>query len=276
MPPRSSERRPSQGVGNPLEWSVIERCRVMILMTLPFYVGYALRSAYLITHPEVEPYFSRAWLVIMREAIAGLVAFWIAFLALGSLERRRPGPHTLYALVGTLSWWVGAGAVAYGLGPITSQAWIGIIFGVVCQLLLLPQAMALGGIAFGLFLVVASMVAVGLGAVPYAPMMSAARECLEKRGVAAARIHEERFVSAHASTAPLAPQEVLVRLEGRERKVTVTPGRTVLESALDAGVEMPFSCAVGGCGTCRSRLVAGSVVFTPPRAAVPPKTLSDY
>jgi two-component sensor histidine kinase len=146
----------------------------MILLTLPFYVGYALRSAYLITHPEIEPYFSRAWLVIMRDAIAGLVAFWIVFLALGSLERRRPGPHTLYALVGTLSWWVGAAAVAYGLGPITSPAWIAIIVGVVCQLLLLPQAMALGGIAFGLCLVVASMVAVGLGAVPYAPMMSTA------------------------------------------------------------------------------------------------------
>jgi len=147
---------------------------VMILLTLPFYVGYGLRSAYLITHPEIEPYFSRAWLVVMRDGIAGLVAFWIAFLALGSLERRRPGPHTLYALVGTLSWWVGAAGIAYGLGPITSPAWIAIIVGVVCQLLLLPQAMALGGIAFGLCLVVASMVAVGLGAVPYAPMMSAA------------------------------------------------------------------------------------------------------
>jgi two-component sensor histidine kinase len=146
----------------------------MILLTLPFYVGYGLRSAYLITHPEIEPYFSRAWLMIMRDGIAGLVAFWIAFLALGSLERRRPGPHTLYALVGTLSWWVGAVAIAYGLGPITSPAWIAIIVGGVCQLLLLPQAMALGGIAFGLCLIVASMVAVGLGAVPYAPMMLAA------------------------------------------------------------------------------------------------------
>ena len=174
MPPRSSERRLSQGVGNPLEWSVIERCRLMILITLPFYVGYGLRSAYLIDHPEVEPYFSRAWLVVMRDGISLLVAFWIAFLALGSLARRRPGPHTTYARVGTLSWWVGAAGIAYGLGPITSPAWIAIIVGVVCQLLLLPRTMALAGIGFGLCLVVASMVAVGIGAIPYAPMMSAA------------------------------------------------------------------------------------------------------
>ncbi len=174
MSPRSSERRPSQGVGNPLEWSVVERCRLMILLTLPFYVGYGLRSAYLIAHPEIEPYFSRAWLVIMRDGIAALVAFWIVFLLIGSLERRRSGPHTRYAVVGTLSWWGGAAGIAYGLGPITSPAWIAIVVGVVSQLLLLPRRLALVGTAFGLSLVVASVVAVGIGAIPYAPMISAA------------------------------------------------------------------------------------------------------
>jgi signal transduction histidine kinase/CheY-like chemotaxis protein len=173
VPPRSSERRPSQGVGNPLEWSVIERCRLMIVLTLPFYVGYGLRSAYLIAHPEIEPYFSRAWLFVMRDGIGVIVAFWSAFLLLGWLERRRAGSHTLYALVGTLSWWMGAAGIAYGLGPVTSPAWIAILVGVVCQLLLLPRALAFVGIAFGLCLVVASMVAVGVGAIPYAPMMSA-------------------------------------------------------------------------------------------------------
>ena len=132
MPPRSNEPRPSPGVGNPLEWSVIERCRVMILLTLPFYVGYALRSAYLIGHPEIEPYFAREWLVIMRDGIGALVAFWIVFLLLGSFERRRSGTHTPYVLVGTVSWWVGAAGIAYGLGPITSPAWIAILVGVVC------------------------------------------------------------------------------------------------------------------------------------------------
>jgi signal transduction histidine kinase/ActR/RegA family two-component response regulator len=146
----------------------------MIVLTLPFYVGYALRSHYLIAHPEIEPYFARDWLVIMRNAIALLVGFWIVFLGLGWLERRFARRHTLYALVGTLSWWVGAAGIAYGLGPVTSPAWIAILVGVVWQLLLLPRALAGVGIAFGLCLVVASMTAVGVGAAPYAPMMSAA------------------------------------------------------------------------------------------------------
>ncbi len=174
MPPRSSPRRPSQGVGNPLEWSVIERSRLMIVLTLPFYVGYALRSRYLIAHPEVEPYFERAWLVIMRDGIATLVTFWIAFLLWGFLERRRSGAHTVYALIGTFSWWVGVAGIAYGLGPITSPSWIAILVGVVWHSLLLPRTEALLGISFGLCLVAASMVAVGAGAIPYAPMMPAA------------------------------------------------------------------------------------------------------
>ena len=96
-------------------------------------------------------------------------------------------------------------------------------------------------------------------------MMAAARVCLEKRGVMPSRIREERFVSVHAGpSAPAAAQEVTLRMPDGERRVVVQPGRTVLETALDAGIDMPFSCAVGGCGTCRVHLAAGSVVMDEP------------
>jgi ring-1,2-phenylacetyl-CoA epoxidase subunit PaaE len=99
-----------------------------------------------------------------------------------------------------------------------------------------------------------------------APMMAAARACLEGRGVAAERIHEERFVSAHspAATADLADQAVTVRTGGRERAFVVAAGRTVLEAAIAAGVDMPFSCSVGGCGTCIVRLAEGRVEMDEP------------
>jgi ferredoxin-NADP reductase len=99
-----------------------------------------------------------------------------------------------------------------------------------------------------------------------APMMAAARAALEARGVPGARIREERFVSAHASggASSGAAQEVTLRMPEGERRVVVPVGRTVLEAALDAGIDMPFSCAVGGCGTCRVRLAAGSVVMDEP------------
>src|ERR1019366_6870775 len=84
-----------------------------------------------------------------------------------------------------------------------------------------------------------------------APMMAGARAALEARGVAPSRIREERFVSAHAAgglSAGAASQEVTLRMRDGERRVVVAAGRTVLETALDAGIDMPFSCAIGGGG----------------------------
>jgi ferredoxin-NADP reductase len=99
-----------------------------------------------------------------------------------------------------------------------------------------------------------------------APMMAAARACLEGRGVTAGRIHEERFVSAHAAPASeeQTAQPVKVRLGGRAYDFVVPAGSTVLEAAVGAGVDMPFSCSVGGCGTCLVRLVEGRVEMDEP------------
>ena len=112
-----------------------------------------------------------------------------------------------------------------------------------------------------------------------APMMAAARAALEKRGVASSRIREERFVSAHAAggaSAGSAAQEVTLRMRDGERRVVVAAGRTVLETALDAGIDMPFSCAIGGCGTCRVHLAAGSVVMDEPNCLSPGERAEGY
>jgi ring-1,2-phenylacetyl-CoA epoxidase subunit PaaE len=102
------------------------------------------------------------------------------------------------------------------------------------------------------------------------PMRVAARACLEERGVAKDRVHEERFVSVHASgSAESAPQSVKVRVGGRAHDFVVPAGSTVLEGALAAGIEMPFSCSVGGCGTCLVRLSEGHVDMDEPNCLSP-------
>jgi ferredoxin len=107
-------------------------------------------------------------------------------------------------------------------------------------------------------------------------MMAAARACLEARGVPAANIREERFVSAHATAAPAGPQTVRVQLAGATHAVVVPAGRTVLESALDARVDMPFSCTVGGCGACRVRLVEGDLAMDEPNCLSPEERARGY
>jgi ring-1,2-phenylacetyl-CoA epoxidase subunit PaaE len=52
---------------------------------------------------------------------------------------------------------------------------------------------------------------------------------------------------------------VTIQLEGEEHLVTVSPGKTILEAGLAAGLNMPYSCQSGLCTACRGRLSAGEV-----------------
>lgn len=50
-----------------------------------------------------------------------------------------------------------------------------------------------------------------------------------------------------------------VRLEPDGRSIVCAPGQTVLAAALTAGIDLPYECASGNCGSCRARLLAGAV-----------------
>lgn len=98
------------------------------------------------------------------------------------------------------------------------------------------------------------------------PMMIAAREAVLARGVDPARIHEEKFTSPtqRKVTLPTAPQSVTVRTRALTRTVTATPGQTLLEAGLQGGAPMPYSCAMGGCGKCKVKLLDGDVASEEP------------
>lgn len=48
-----------------------------------------------------------------------------------------------------------------------------------------------------------------------------------------------------------------------EASFEVEPGETVLEAAMRAGVEIPYSCRSGTCRTCRSRVERGELRHDP-------------
>ena len=48
-----------------------------------------------------------------------------------------------------------------------------------------------------------------------------------------------------------------VRLRRSGRTIRIPEGKTILRTLLDAGVDAHFSCAMGGCGTCETRIVEG-------------------
>jgi ring-1,2-phenylacetyl-CoA epoxidase subunit PaaE len=53
--------------------------------------------------------------------------------------------------------------------------------------------------------------------------------------------------------------EVAIMVHGSVRIVSVADDETILEAGLRAGIDLPWACGVGVCGTCSARLIEGSV-----------------
>lgn len=99
------------------------------------------------------------------------------------------------------------------------------------------------------------------------PMMEAAHDALAAVGVDPTRIAEERFTSPEARSDAQGSDKtelVVIARAGHDHGIQVEPGQTILEAALAAGIDMPFSCAMGGCGACRVHLAEGSVQMEEP------------
>lgn len=54
-------------------------------------------------------------------------------------------------------------------------------------------------------------------------------------------------------------REVTIRYDGQEYKVMVPPDKKILESALDQGIDLPYSCQSGLCTACRGKALSGKV-----------------
>jgi ring-1,2-phenylacetyl-CoA epoxidase subunit PaaE len=99
-------------------------------------------------------------------------------------------------------------------------------------------------------------------------MAEAATAALTSLGLAADRIHVERFAPAGAPAAPRAkpvPADTqappaayaAITLDGVTRDIPVAAGETILEAGLRAGMDLPWSCRGGMCCTCRAKVSEG-------------------
>jgi len=105
-----------------------------------------------------------------------------------------------------------------------------------------------------------------------AELMSIVERGLLEEGVAAERIHIERFVSPSdpdeqaggepaqpAASEGGAPASITVHLDGKRHDVPYKDGQTVLVACQSAGLRPPFSCTEAFCGCCMAKLVSGQV-----------------
>jgi ferredoxin-NADP reductase len=93
------------------------------------------------------------------------------------------------------------------------------------------------------------------------PFMELARNILLELGVQTARVQQERFEGPTPTGQPnVAPQaQATIEFTKCAKSSRVQPGQTILQVAEQCGIQIPFYCRQGQCGTCKTRLLAGSV-----------------
>ena len=106
----------------------------------------------------------------------------------------------------------------------------------------------------------AGIVAGSTGAQIYAcgpaGLLDALTELMRRAG-RAGELHLERFATAPVATAPGGGFEVELARSGL--RVPVGADETILEAVRAAGVEVPSSCETGICGTCETKVLAGTI-----------------
>ena len=97
-------------------------------------------------------------------------------------------------------------------------------------------------------------------------MMDSLEALLPSHGVTKEQLHKESFVSTapQKTEAVAADGDKVVKIiyDNQEHQVTVKPGDTILETALDKGIDLPYSCQSGLCTACRGKCVSGKVKLT--------------
>lgn len=100
-------------------------------------------------------------------------------------------------------------------------------------------------------------------------MMKNVENLLEEHKIPKDKIFKESFVQGTidkelkpAETSEdegLKAREVTIRYDGEEHKIMVEPDRSILETALDLGIDLPYSCQSGLCTACRGKCLSGKV-----------------
>jgi ferredoxin-NADP reductase len=92
--------------------------------------------------------------------------------------------------------------------------------------------------------------------------MESARQILITLGVDESRIKQESFgerPGMQMTNQTPGKSVVTIEFAHSQKKCATSAGRTLLEVAEDNGVQIPFSCRQGQCGTCATRLLCGNV-----------------
>ena len=98
-------------------------------------------------------------------------------------------------------------------------------------------------------------------------MMKNVETLLAEQKIPDEKIFKESFVQGtidkaqkkEEKSSEIIAREVTIHYDGQEYKVKVEPNKTILLTALDMGIDLPYSCQSGLCTACRGRALSGKV-----------------
>jgi ring-1,2-phenylacetyl-CoA epoxidase subunit PaaE len=116
------------------------------------------------------------------------------------------------------------------------------------------------------------------------PMIEGLEKALADLGLPRGRIHVERFTPGAGGrpravvVAPAAAAKAIVTViyEGVRWEIPVAEGEAIIDAAIRAGRNLPFSCKGGMCCTCRAKLLEGRVEMTVNYSLEPWETEAGY
>jgi ring-1,2-phenylacetyl-CoA epoxidase subunit PaaE len=87
------------------------------------------------------------------------------------------------------------------------------------------------------------------------------RETLEDLNISLNTIFSEDFelIKDPKDFEDITSQEVKISFQENDTFVVVEKGKSVLEAALDAGIDLSYSCQTGNCNTCKGKLKTGEL-----------------
>ena len=104
-------------------------------------------------------------------------------------------------------------------------------------------------------------------------LIDTTRQALIDAGVPESRVYTERFTTGAAMAAKVQADvdakpkkqdaakaiKLTVVLDGKQHDLALGPDEHVLDAALNAGLDLPYSCKAGVCCTCRGKVLEGRV-----------------
>ncbi len=91
-------------------------------------------------------------------------------------------------------------------------------------------------------------------------MMKENMKALKDIGIKRKKIHREIYhveIIDETEEIEVKEREVTLFFNDEKHRILVQPEQSILEVALENGLELPNSCQFGNCGTCRARLLSG-------------------